>query len=192
MITNKGNEKQPFLQSDVFKELANSKKVVTEIQEFKDDLRVKTIYENYNGLYKFGHKFKFVLSFLTASLAAIGLFFLFYIEGFTGVLNYTFIGLAAIFGLSFAIGMEYAKYILSPIISKSWLRDKSIKPLLSVAYFCLIVGSIGSTTYGLIKVIDLYYVPSLVNTDDVGTEQEILIAEYQTKIAKADTAKIKH
>lgn len=189
----KDNESmETFVQNDVFKELELAEKAVTDIYKFKEDFRVKTVYESFGGLYKFGDKFKFILSFLTASLATIGLFFLFYFDTFDGFINYVLIGLAAIFGLSVAIGLEFTKYVISPIVAKSWLRDKKVQKALLLTSIVIMCASVVSTVYGTYKIIELYYVPVLADVDSVGAEQSSDIADYQTKIAeaKADKAKI--
>lgn len=186
----KDNEsRETFVQNDVFKELELAENAVQDIYQFKEDFRVKTVYEKFAGLYKFGGKFKYILSFLTASLACIGLFFLFYFDTFEGFINYVLIGLAAIFGLSVAIALEYSKYVIAPLVAKSWLRDKKIQKGLVIASLVIILISVSSTIYGTYKIIELYYVPVLVDGKTVGGEQLELITSYQTKIADAKTEK---
>lgn len=186
----KDNESmETFVQNDVFKELELAEKAVTDIYKFKEDFRVKTVYESFSGLYKFGDKFKFILSFLTASLATIGLFFLFYFDTFEGYINYVLIALAVIFGLSVAIGLEFTKYVISPIAAKSWLRDGKIQKSLIITLVVIMCASVGSTVYGTYKIIELYYVPVLVDVEAVGGDKKTEIANYQTKIDKAENEK---
>jgi len=186
----KGNENQDnFVQKDVFRELELAENAVSDIYEFKEQFRVKTIYENFKGLYSFGNIFKYILSIITGSLAAIGFFFLLYIEGFTGFFNYFLMGLAVLFAASMSFGLEKARYTIVPIVVKSFLRDKKVQKGLFLAALLLQIVSISSTIYGTYNVVNLYYVPSLQDVEAVGGEQNQDIADYQTKIEKAENEK---
>jgi len=193
MSNYKGNENDTnFVQKDVFTELSLAENAVTDIYNFKEKFRVKTIYENFNSLYKFGGGFKFILSFITGSLAAIGFFFLLYIDGFSGFFNYFLMGLAVLFAASMSFGLEKARYTVVPIVVKSWLRDKKVQKGLLLAALSLQIVSISSTIYGTYQVVNLFYVPTLGDSGGVGAEQGVLIANYESKIeaAKADKAEI--
>ena len=190
MSNYKGNEnEQTFVQKDVFKELELAENAVTDIYQFKEDFRVKTIYEKYGGLYKFGDKFKYVLSFITASLASIGFFFLFYFDSFEGVFNYILLGLSVVFAAAMCVGLEYARYVIAPIVAKSYLRDGKLQKALIIAALSIQIASISSTVYGTYKVIELYYTPKLADENSVGGEDSQQIANYEAKIKEAKAEK---
>lgn len=190
MSNYKGNENDAnFVQKDVFTELSLAENAVTDIYNFKEKFRVKTIYENFKGLYSFGSVFKFILSLITASFASIGFFFLLYIDGFTGFFNYALMILAGLFAASFSFGLEKARYTIVPIVVKSWLRDKKVQRGLLLAALSLQVISISSTIYGTYQVVNLFYTPTLADVEAVGGEQDKDIADYQTKINEAKAEK---
>jgi len=189
MNNNDVHKDNNFVQKDVFKELELAENAVSDIYEFKEQFRVKTIYENFKGLYSFGNIFKYILSIITGSLAAIGFFFLLYIDGFTGFFNYFLMGLAVVFAASMSFGLEKARYTIVPIVVKSFLRDKKVQKGLFIAALSLQIISISSTIYGTYNVVNLFYVPVLANVEAVGGEQNALIADYQNKIKNAKDEK---